>query len=499
MYYSLFTRCLGESAGLRSGIPELFFWMAFGRFPVRVAAMAAALCFTMGEVSALPFVDLFEKDLSRAPASDELRRQEDEARSRLNAALQMEARGRSGKALDEHRAIVKKYPLTTAAAMSQFKVGELYRAEGKPEKAFDAFQDFIDNYKGSSAFTDAVRHQYEIAQSGQSGESKGRVFGIVPRKVQQSSLLEWYADIISNAPYTEYAPLSQFAIAQIYEDKGDDALAIQAYQALVDKYPKHPKAAEAQYQIGAIGRSAVEEGSQDLAKIRSARGAMEDVLVAYQDSERASEARAALERFDAVEAEKLLKVGKFYEKQKKYRSAAVYYRKVAASTGTPSATEAQQRLDAILAKAPAAAAPPTPAASPTPAQPLAGDAPAAATVAASAPRPTLLKARENYVGPPAPDLKIVSNKPKMRTNPASLPITPPPPEAADLDPAPLPPPPPDEDEIAADVAVTLPEPEPDVPEPPTPPPPPPANLDDDGFFALPPPPEPEPEPPGNDS
>ena len=510
--------------------------MAVGNFPVRVAAIAAAIGVSLGNAGALPFVDLFEKDLGNVPPTAELRKQEDEARAKLNAALELESRGRSGKALDAHRDVVKKYPLTTAASMSQFKVGELRRAEGNSSKAFDAFQLFIENYKSSSAFTEAVRNQYEIAQAGQSGEVKGRVFGFVPRKVQNSELLEWYGKIITNAPYTDFAPLSQFAIAEIYVDQEKEAEAIRAYQALVDKWPRHPKAAEAQYRIGAIGKSAVEDGSQDLAKIRSARGAMEDVLVAYQDSERAAEAREALLQFDAVEAEKMLKVGKFYEKQKKYRSAAVYYRKVAANTGTPSAQEAQTRLDEILAKAPAANTPaePTSTAAPTRPTPLrdlagaasnaasnaAGNVASAASNVASAagdaaakvrgPKP-LLKARSNYVGPPAPDLKIVDNRPKMRTNPASLPIVPP---APDPDPAsetpPLPPAPKEKDEVAADVAVSLPDtptpppPAPTPPAPPTPKPepkpepepvsitaPPPSDPDDDGFLALPPPPEPE--------
>ena len=442
--------------------------------------------------NALPFVDLFAKDLERVPASAELRQQEDAARGKLNEALEYEASGRTKKALTGHRSVVRKYPLTTAAAMSQFKIGELNQRQGNYNDAFDGFQDFIDNYKGSSAFPQAIRAQYEIAQAGQNGDYKSKVLGFIPRTVQNSELLEWYGKIIENAPFSDFAPLAQFDIGLIYEDDDDDARAIAAYQALVDKYPKHPKASEAQFRIGAIGKASVESGNQNIASLASARGAMEDVLVAYQDSAEAQEARAAIQQFDMVEAEKMFKIGKFYEKQKKFRSAAIYYKKVAAVTASPLAGEAQERLDTLLASAPEAGEDP-PAPTPTPALPIAaaagsGDGAASGgsgAVAADARSKPLLKARSDYVGPPAPDLKIVSTKPEMRRGTTIEPI-----EDVELDPEPvLPPPPVPEEEPTAEVAVTL-EPEEEGTEETELPPTPPAPEDDD-FLKLPPPPEPE--------
>lgn len=463
----------------------------------RLAALVAVIALSSVSSWALP--DFFKKDTSRVPATNELRRQEDIARAELDRATELENRGRSSKALDLHRNVVRKYPLTTAAAMSQFRMGEIYQSEGKHTKAFDAYQSLIDNYKSSSAFKQAISAQYAIAQSGQSGQFKQKVFAMVPIKTQPSELLEWYGKIIANAPYAPEAPLSQFAIAEIYQEKEETANAINAYQAFVDKYPGHAKSAEAQYRIGSIGKSAVASGSQDRGTVRDARGAMEDVLVRYQDSDRAAEARAAIGEFDMLEAEKKYNVAKFYEKQKKYRSAVVYYRKVAAASGSPHSADAQARIDAILSKAPEAAevaqAPPrrtgligrnsggtaTPTIAGAPRTPTA----AGNVAAAAGERPKLLKARKTYNGPPAPDLVALNTKPKMRTNPAAVPIVPPPPEPtpnpSDI---PLPPPPDPDPEPAAGIGAAL---TPESTEPPVLPPDP-----DDDFLKLPPPPEPEP-------
>ena len=296
------------------------------------------------------FLDLFKNDVERIPSAENLLKQEKLSRTELEIALKKESQGNSGKALAMHRAIVRDYPLSTSASTSQFKIGVLYKAQGKPAKSFDAFQLFIENYTGNPAFSDALRHQYDIAKSGQKGGFKKMILGVIPRKTQVSDLLKWHGKIINNAPHSEYAPLSQFSIAEIYEAEEKTAMAIGAYQALVDKYPNHPKSSEAQFRIGSISTSEINRGSQDLGNITSARDAMEDVIVAYQDSERAEQARKALVQFDLIEADRFYEIGRYYENQQQYRSAIVYYHKVMGFTGSRHVADAKQRHTALLLK-----------------------------------------------------------------------------------------------------------------------------------------------------
>ncbi|MFP6874024.1 MAG: outer membrane protein assembly factor BamD [Verrucomicrobiales bacterium] len=227
-------------------------------------------------------------------------------------------------------------------------MGMLYRAQGKPEKAFDAFQKFIANYTGNPAFSDAVRYQYEIAQAGLAGNYKKKIFSIIPRKTQVSDLLKWHGKIIANAPHSEYAPLSQFAIAEIYDKDKKTSMAIAAYQNLVDKYPRHPKSAEAQFRIGDISKREINRGSQDHANITSARDAMEDVIIAYENSDRAQQARNALVQFDLIEAARFYEIGRFYENRNQYRSAIIYYQKVIKFPESKHHDDARQRHADLL-------------------------------------------------------------------------------------------------------------------------------------------------------
>ena len=289
------------------------------------------------------FLDFFEKDYENAPNNAELQSQESAAKALLAEAQSQESGGSSGKAVNTYRKIVQLYPLTTTAALSQYKVGTIYEAQGDYVKAFDAFQMFVENYKGSSAFAAAVESQYNITVAGQNGEFKETFLGI-PRKLQPSELLEMYGKVISNAPFSNYAPLAQFQIAEVYQNDGKAREAIAAYQKLVDDYPKSKKAPEAQYRIGAIGVNALENGSQDPAKMEKAKEAYQDLMIQFPDHERATAAQEGISKLTAGDAKKSFEIASFYERKKRYRSARVYYKKVAQVPSSPHYAEAQQKL-----------------------------------------------------------------------------------------------------------------------------------------------------------
>lgn len=295
------------------------------------------------------FLDFFKKDLDKVPETEEMRAMEAAAKLKVTEAMEYETAGKTDKAFDIYKDVVKKYPVTTSAAMSQYKIGAIQKSRGDWSKAFDSFQTFIDDYKQSSAFDAAVASQFEIAQASQSGEYKEKFVGIL-RKIQRSEVLTMYQSIIDNAPYSEYAPQAQFAIGEVLEEDDKGAEAVVAYKKVVSSYPKTQLAADAQFRIGEIGAKAIEDGSRNIANVDSSRRAYEDLLIGYDDDARREEAQSRVVQFNELEAQKAFDVGRFYEKQKKYKSAALYYRRVAQSTGTSASVEAQERLGIVEAK-----------------------------------------------------------------------------------------------------------------------------------------------------
>ena len=217
---------------------------------------------------------------------------------------------------------------------------------GKDKKAFEAFQDFVVKHKSSGSFMKAISNQYNIA-NGVLSDKKEKKLKLIPDKVRDSELLSWFQSIIESAPFSKYSPLAQFALAESYQNDKKISLAIASYQKLVDKYPNHKLSSEAQYRIGDIARKQISLGSRDSANITHAKNAMEDVIVAYENSPRAKEAKIALKQLNSIEGTQLYETGLFYEKQNQLRSAVIYYEKAVKSSNNTIKELATQRINAI--------------------------------------------------------------------------------------------------------------------------------------------------------
>ena len=291
-------------------------------------------------------LDYFKRDLSKVPSREKLEAQEPIARKDLTKAIENENKGRERVAIGIHKNIVKKYTFTTAAAESQFKIGEYYMKLGKDKKAFEAFQDFVVKHKSSNSFMKAISNQYKIA-NGVLSEKKEKKLKVLPDKVRDSELLSWFNSIIESAPFSKYSPLAQFALAESYQNDKKISLAIASYQKLVDKYPNHKLSSEAQYRIGDIARKQINLGSRDSANITHAKNAMEDVIVAYENSPRAKEAKIALKQLNSIQGTQLYETGLFYEKQNQLRSAVIYYEKAAKTSNNAIRELATQRINVL--------------------------------------------------------------------------------------------------------------------------------------------------------
>jgi outer membrane protein assembly factor BamD len=160
-----------------------------------------------------------------------------------------------------------------------------------------------------------------------------------------------FANVVRTAPYGKYTARAQFDIGLAREKQGANDAAIQAYQAVVDKFPNEPIAVDAQYQIGYMWFTAAQLGTKDAAAATNAKTAFEDFLFHYPKSEKAAQARANLEILEHKQTANSYKVAKFYDKQKYYRAAVIYYNEVIRQQpGSQESNEAKKRIDQLRAK-----------------------------------------------------------------------------------------------------------------------------------------------------
>jgi len=399
---------------------------SFSRLALGTALMAA-LC--IPATSSYAFLGLFEKKEKEVPTGNEREAQESQAASLLEQGRQAQLEGRSGRAQSYYQQIVRQYPFSAAAAEASYANAGIIRQSSSLQESFDAFQNFLTQYRTSPRFDDAIQQQYEIAEIAKGGK-KERSLILIPVKMGGEDVVEMYRQIIVNAPFGKLAPLSQFSIGEVYQDMGEKAKSVAAYQSVVDNYPNTKQADEAQFRIGSISSVAASR-SEDKSNLTAARDALNTYMTVNPQGERATEAEIGLRQINAVEAGQSFHVGKFYMRMNKPKAAAIYFNE-ALKYGSPEVSAQARTLLAELA-----AADPEALASAQKGQP---DQDYTVSSAKN------LKNSDDYIGPMAPELARLGQKPSMRAGndnflpvPLSEPVLPTKPGAASSDGTLLPP------------------------------------------------------------
>src|SRR4029453_405366 len=92
-------------------------------------------------------------------------------------------------------------------------------------------------------------------------------------------------------------------------------------------------------------------GTNDAAAANNAKTAFQDFLFHYPKSEKAAQARKNPDILEQKQTTNSFKVAKFYDKQKYYRAAVIYYNEVIRQQpGSEESNEAKKRIDQLRAK-----------------------------------------------------------------------------------------------------------------------------------------------------
>ena len=253
------------------------------------------------------------------------------------------------RAIRAYRQLVRKYPKDALAGGSAFRAAVLLENTHEFLEAATAYRVVVINYPTSPHFNEAIEGQFRIGEMYLAGK-KLKLLGI-PLATSMDRAVDIFASIIRTAPYGKYTARAQFDIGLAREKQGANDAAIQAYQAVIDKFPNDPAASDAQYQIGYIWLTAAKEGTRDIAATNNARVAFQDYLFRYPNTEKAAQARANLQLLEHKTTNSSYDVAKFYDKQKAYRAAVIYYNEVIRQQpGSAESEKAKKRIEELRAK-----------------------------------------------------------------------------------------------------------------------------------------------------
>ena len=260
-----------------------------------------------------------------------------------------EKSGDNKRAIKAYKTLVKRHPKDALAPTALFRAAQLQEETHQFTPAADSYLKLVESYASSAHFDEAIEGQFRIGEIYLNGK-KLKVLGI-PIASALDRAVTIFANIVRTAPYGKYTARAQFDIGMAREKQGANDAAIQAYQAVVDKFPNEPIAVDAQYQIGYIWFTAAQLGTNDAAAANKAKTAFQDFLFHYPKSEKAAQAHKDLDILEHKQTNNSFKVAKFYDKQKYYRAAVIYYNEVIRQQpGSEESTQAKKRIDQLRAK-----------------------------------------------------------------------------------------------------------------------------------------------------
>ena len=260
-----------------------------------------------------------------------------------------EKEGNPKRAIRAYKTLVKRHPKDALASEALYRCAQLQEQIHEYAAAADSYLQLVERYASSPHFDDAIEGQFRVGEVYLNGK-KLKVLGI-PLASALDRAVTIFANVVRTAPYGRYTARAQFDIGLAREKQGANDAAIQAYQAVVDKFPNEPIAVDAQYQIGYIWFTAAQLGTNDAAAASNAKTAFQDFLFHYPKSEKAAQARKNLDILEHKQTNNSFKVAKFYDKQKYYRAAVIYYNEVIRQQpGSEESNQAKKRIDQLRAK-----------------------------------------------------------------------------------------------------------------------------------------------------
>ncbi len=225
----------------------------------------------------------------------------------------------------EFRKLLKHYPKSVEAAESQYYLGLMEDAQGNLYEAYQAYQKVIDKYPFSERIPQIIEREYKIGDAFMSGH-KRKAMG-VPLPVENPAI-EIFSKVVENSTYGPWAAASQYKLGLALKGVLRYYEAEEAFNKVVSSYPDSEWAAPAKFQIASC-RAAVSRGPEyDQGAAGEAKEKFEAFVKEHPDAVLSAEAQKNIEQLNEKEAASNYSIARFYEKQKAFEAAKIYYNDV---------------------------------------------------------------------------------------------------------------------------------------------------------------------------
>lgn len=247
------------------------------------------------------------------------------------------------RALRETEKFDNYYGDTDFADDNQFLRGEIKMAQGDHLAAAREFQQVVTTYPESELFDDVIAKQYEIGDlfydKGQANLTKRFWRPFKKRPLRRA--IDVYAMVIDNQPFTASAAEAQYKVGLCHFTLEEYTEAAYEYRRVIEDYAGSDWVDEASYSLAITYYKASLPPAYDQSPSLLAVTAIDDFKARFPEDSRVAELEGIRGEMLNKVAEQRLMTAKFYEKRRKFDSAAIYYEVVVEQfPNTPAATEA---------------------------------------------------------------------------------------------------------------------------------------------------------------
>lgn len=248
----------------------------------------------------------------------------------------------------EFRKLLKAYPKSLEAAESQYYLGIIEEAEDNLFGAYQSYQKVIDKYPFSERIPEIIEREYKIGEAFMEGKRRKSLGMNLP---VENPAIEIFTKVVENSNYGPLAPKAQYKLGLVLKSLLRYYEAEEAFNKVISAYPDSEWVEPAKFQIAACRASLSKNSDYDQEATREAKEKFEDFVREHPDAVLSHDAEANINKLREKEAVSAYNIGRFYEKQKSWKAARIYYNEIVNNySSSPWAAKAVERLE-ILDKA----------------------------------------------------------------------------------------------------------------------------------------------------
>lgn len=250
-------------------------------------------------------------------------------------------------ALQKFKKLIVNYPDAFEAAESQFFIGKCLEELKQPYQAFLEYKKVLASYPNSQRINEVIECQYKIGEYFLNREPK-RWLGVSMYDFVEHPAIDIFKTIVDKVPYSEYAAVAQYKLGVLLMDIVRFEEAREAFQKVIDSYPDSEWALPSRYQLAIATAKAFPGVGYDSSAVEEATRRLDEFIKTHPEAKIVSAATDKLKELRNKEAEKKIDIAQFYEKQKKYKSAKVYYESIVNDyPDSDYVSEAQKKIEEL--------------------------------------------------------------------------------------------------------------------------------------------------------